>query len=451
MPGEIFLSYRRDDSAGTTGRLYDRLVRTFPRQKVFMDVDAAMHGLDFVRVLNEKIAACDAVAVVIGTRWLSVTDQAGNRRVDNPHDFVRIEVAAALKREIAVIPVLVDGATMPSKDDLPDDLKPLVRRPAITVRNTRFRADADLLVSSLAQRLGVANRKKWQSREVAALVALVAAAVGLGALLRSPLSPDPSLEHASRPQPSQATVSWATDTEKRTASENSPSTTSNDPLDAKEASERLAAIEANERRLEQETRDRIKRLEAEAEEAARRRAEFEAQERKRSEAAAEARATAAREAAERERQQAEEQASRRRAEFEAEERRKAEATARAQREAAERERQQAAEAERQRQAAAQVFIPSTSWAHSYPSRAAAERAALSTCPGSCKIAIWVNNACAAIAIGESGGWGAAWHPNRKRAERASIANCASAGNQGCSVRQWICSRGYGAISVQTGP
>jgi TIR domain/YARHG domain len=178
MAGDIFISYRRDDSAGTTGRIYDRLVRAFPREKVFMDVDAAMHGLDFVRVLNHKLAACDVVAVVIGPRWLDAADSSGQRRLDNPHDFIRIEVGAALKRGIPVIPVLVDDAELPDEMALPPDLKGLSRRHAVEIRNTRFNSDAELLVEAMSQRLGFINRnKKWLWGAAAACLALVAVGV----------------------------------------------------------------------------------------------------------------------------------------------------------------------------------------------------------------------------------------------------------------------------------
>ncbi|MFA5949023.1 MAG: DUF4189 domain-containing protein [Hyphomicrobium sp.] len=433
MSGEIFVSYRRDDSAGTTGRLYDRLIRTFPREKVFMDVDAAMHGLDFVRVLNDKIAACDAVVVIIGPDWLSATDKAGNRRIDNPQDFVRIEVSAALKREIPVIPVLVDGATLPSEDDLPDDLKPMVRRHAVQVRNTRFGDDANMLVSVLAQRFGVVNRKTWRWPAAVAALAVAVAALVAVVFLRSPLLPV-----SPGPEPASNTVPTLADVPRPAAQHNAIEAGGDTDVDRrmqaaadearslKEANDRPTAIEADEER--RIARERITRLEAEAAEAARRRAQLEAEELSSREAAAEARARAeAAEAAERQRKQAE---------AEAEDLR----------------RRQSEEAERQRQqAAAQAFIPATSWAHSYPSRAAAEQAALSTCPGSCKIAIWVQNACAAIAVGERGAWGTAWHSNRRHAEQASVVHCRQYGDQGCAVRQWICSNGYGAISVQTTP
>lgn len=176
MAKEIFISYRRDDSAGTTGRIYDRLVGSFPKHTVFMDVDAAMHGLDFSRVLDEKIASSSVVVVVIGPNWLTAKDAQGRRRIENIDDFVRIEVGAALKREIPVIPVLVDAATMPSEADLPPDLGPLSRRHAVELRNARFADDADTLVTILSQRLGGGRKGNWWA---AAVTALSLAAIGM--------------------------------------------------------------------------------------------------------------------------------------------------------------------------------------------------------------------------------------------------------------------------------
>jgi hypothetical protein len=109
------------------GRLHDRLAQTFGRDKLFMDVDHIPAGTDFVAHLNSQVAECDVVLVVIGPNWLGVKDESGGRRLDNPDDFVAIEIAAALARDIRVIPVLVDGARMPKASELPDSLKPLAR------------------------------------------------------------------------------------------------------------------------------------------------------------------------------------------------------------------------------------------------------------------------------------------------------------------------------------
>ena len=143
---KIFISYRRDDAPGSAGRLYDRLADSFPREALFMDVDAMVPGVDFVRELDDAVQDCDVLLAVIGRRWLDATSPSGARRLDDPEDFVRVEVETALKQRIRVIPVLVDGAQMPAAEELPEPLKPLARRHAVEISHSRFASDADRLV-----------------------------------------------------------------------------------------------------------------------------------------------------------------------------------------------------------------------------------------------------------------------------------------------------------------
>src|SRR5262252_8015296 len=143
MPGNIFINYRRDDSSGVAGRLHDSLAPKFGRDKLFMDVDNIPVGRDFEEHLNSQVAACDAMLAIIGPNWLTVKDETGKRRLDNPDDFVAIEIGAALTRNIPVVPVLVDGACMPKTSELPDSLKLLARRQAVEVRHTNFNRDAE--------------------------------------------------------------------------------------------------------------------------------------------------------------------------------------------------------------------------------------------------------------------------------------------------------------------
>ena len=147
--GRIFISYRRADSAGYAGRIYDRLTAHFGKDAVFMDVDTIEAGLDFVEVLQNAVRSCDVLVALIGRGWLNIKDDTGKRRLDSPEDFVRIEIAAALERDIRVIPVLVDGAPMPRSTELPDNLKPLARRNALQVDHHSFNADARRLISQL--------------------------------------------------------------------------------------------------------------------------------------------------------------------------------------------------------------------------------------------------------------------------------------------------------------
>lgn len=151
MSGQIFVSYRREDSRGAAGRIYDRLELHFGSDRIFMDVDTIQPGMDFVKAIEDAVGISDIFLVVIGPTWLTTTDSAGHRRLDNPEDFVRLEVGAALKRNVWVIPVLVDGAIMPRSLDLPDDLKALTRRNAIEISHTRFSMDAERLIRAIEQ------------------------------------------------------------------------------------------------------------------------------------------------------------------------------------------------------------------------------------------------------------------------------------------------------------
>jgi len=148
MTGKIFLNYRRADSRGYTFAIFTVLEQHFSKEQIFMDVDTLLPGVDFVQALEEAVEACDVFLAVIGSRWEYIKDDQGQRRIDNPEDFVRIEVAHALKRNIPVIPILVEGAQMPSTENLPDDLKKLSRRHAFIIGD-RLRSDVQGLVRVL--------------------------------------------------------------------------------------------------------------------------------------------------------------------------------------------------------------------------------------------------------------------------------------------------------------
>jgi len=149
MTKRIFISYRRDDSAGHAGRVFDRLRTDFGQDVLFMDVDAIPLGANFVRVLREEVAKCDVLLAIMGPGWLGAKDEAGVRRLDNPTDFVRIEIAAALGRDIPVIPILLEGTRMPNAGVLPADLAELSERNGLDVRHASFHADMDKLVRGL--------------------------------------------------------------------------------------------------------------------------------------------------------------------------------------------------------------------------------------------------------------------------------------------------------------
>jgi len=149
MAAKVFISYRRDDSAGYAGRLMDRLDREFGRDLVFMDVDAIPLGTNFSKVLHEEVAKCGVLLAVIGPNWADARDEHGNRRLDNPNDFVRIEIAAALQRNIPVIPILLEGARIPKATELPEDLKELALRNGMEIRHASFQDDMNRLVRGL--------------------------------------------------------------------------------------------------------------------------------------------------------------------------------------------------------------------------------------------------------------------------------------------------------------
>jgi hypothetical protein len=168
MNAKLFINYRREDSAPYAGRLYDRLTTHFGEDQVFIDIDQIEPGEDFVEVINRKVSACDIAIVAIGPQWLSATDASGKRRLDDEEDFVRMEIVAALQRQIRVIPVLVGGARMPGRHDLPEALAPLSRRNAIEVSETRFHADVNRLIEAIEKSIAVVEKEAEQSATHAA-------------------------------------------------------------------------------------------------------------------------------------------------------------------------------------------------------------------------------------------------------------------------------------------
>jgi hypothetical protein len=172
MAGRIFINYRRGDDPGFTQALLSRLERTFTPDQIFIDIDNIEPGLDFVKVLADQVAKCDVVLTVIGKGWIDARDETDARRLDNPEDFVRIEIESALRQDKRVIPVLVGDAPMPNSKDLPDELKPLARRNAVRLTHERFRADADGLIKALERALEQAEGQR-KALEVAAQQAQV--------------------------------------------------------------------------------------------------------------------------------------------------------------------------------------------------------------------------------------------------------------------------------------
>ena len=151
--GAVFISYRRGDSEGQARALSIELEELIGKDSVFMDVDSIALGRDFRQVLQERLQACDIMLALIGPNWLDAKDAGGNRRLESPSDFVRQEIGSALKRNIPVTPVLLQGANMPAPDRLPPDLQDLAFRNGFELSHTRWESD----VRELVKRLGLTS------------------------------------------------------------------------------------------------------------------------------------------------------------------------------------------------------------------------------------------------------------------------------------------------------
>src|SRR5215467_8448044 len=179
--GGIFVSYRRQESSHLAGRLYDRLADRFGEGQVFIDVDTIEPGVDFAEEIFRAVPACQVLLAIIGPNWLTAADERGRRRLDDPDDLVRLEIEAALARDVRVIPILVEGAHMPGREDLPESLAGLARRNALLIRHETFRSDDERLVTAIER---------------------VLAASGAGTVHQSPTTADaeaPAVSHDVRP------------------------------------------------------------------------------------------------------------------------------------------------------------------------------------------------------------------------------------------------------------
>lgn len=200
---KVFISYRRDDAQHQADRVHAALKRHVPnpQRDIFIDIDNIPVGVDFVAHLDAKVAECDVLLALIGPNWLEARHpQTGQRRLDDPDDFVRIEIASALKRGIPVAPILLDGTPMPTKDRLPDDLKPLVRRHGVEIRRNTFDGDTERMIRGLSlKRIKKRTEPKgiaWDNRlGLAAAAALVVAVGGTTAVFWPRQSPTETVIH----------------------------------------------------------------------------------------------------------------------------------------------------------------------------------------------------------------------------------------------------------------
>lgn len=179
-PTRIFLSYRRADTAGYAGRLSEALRKRFGEGSVFQDVEAIRPGSDFGHEIDGAIARCQVLVVLIGDTWATERMPDGGRRLDDPDDFVRLEIATGLGRGTRLLPVLVEGARMPREDELPPDLKPLARVQALELSDSRWEYDYGQLVRAIAD---VTGRKGSRGARRAAMAAGVLLVLGAGGAL----------------------------------------------------------------------------------------------------------------------------------------------------------------------------------------------------------------------------------------------------------------------------
>ena len=187
----IFISYRRDDSAGYVGHLREKLGQHFGEDSVFRDIDTIEPGEDFVEVIEKAVGSCEVLLAMIGKHWLTVSDSQGQRRLDNQDDLVRLEIANALDRNIRVIPVLVGGAAMPSAAHLPENLKRLAHRNAQELSDRNFQRDVAQLIEVIEKVLGTAPQAQHKSNPLSGLKKSIGEAL-------SPVSTEPeSLEETS--------------------------------------------------------------------------------------------------------------------------------------------------------------------------------------------------------------------------------------------------------------
>jgi hypothetical protein len=204
----VFLSYRREDASGHAGRLYDALSERFGDENVFMDVDTIQVGTDFADAITRAVASCDALIALIGRDWATAADETGRRRIDDPGDFVRLELETALERGVSVLPVCVRGASFPDEEGLPAPLAALARRQGAELRDTAWRDDVRRLIErieSLVRPQEPHRRAWWRSRRAllaggAAAATAIAVVVAVALLRGGPGTPSGAFPNADERQ-----------------------------------------------------------------------------------------------------------------------------------------------------------------------------------------------------------------------------------------------------------
>lgn len=214
MAGGIFISYRRDDAAHVAGRMADALAARVGRERVFVDVDSVAPGEDFVRKIETTIRESDLFLAVIGSNWLSAQGPSGQRRIDGAGDFIRLEVKSALASGMRIIPVLVDGASMPRAEDLPEDVRPLVRHNAVFINHATFARDMNALLEQLdlSAAKGGRNALNVLAMPVGAL-AVVLAMAAIALWPKGPSGPAGLTSSLSLDEPANVGERWITHTQ----------------------------------------------------------------------------------------------------------------------------------------------------------------------------------------------------------------------------------------------
>ncbi len=175
---KIFINYRREDTSGYAGRISDALSAEFGENNIFIDVTKINTGTDYTQVITQALDMCNYFLVLIGNTWLNCKDSSGNRRIDNPDDFVRKEISLAIKKKIKIIPVLLEETRMPLASELPADIQDMCKWQAIEITDSRWKYDIDKLIKSI--NLGksfFALKRKWLFP--AAIIVILAVLFGI--------------------------------------------------------------------------------------------------------------------------------------------------------------------------------------------------------------------------------------------------------------------------------
>lgn len=175
----IYISYRRDETSGYAGRLYDGLAANFGRSNVFLDAEASEPGIDFIEAIDQAIASCGVLVLLIGSGWLTAVDATGRPRLENPNDFVHLEIASALRRDLPIFPVLLDGASMPTEEQLPRDIAPLARLCGHELSTSRWDFDVARLLDQLERVMEPATTRHMPESAAAPEPASVARSRGV--------------------------------------------------------------------------------------------------------------------------------------------------------------------------------------------------------------------------------------------------------------------------------